>query len=47
MSGNIIDYTKSTQLKYLNLGLEQGRKINMASMFRVSDLELVVSVYNP
>ena len=31
----------------LNLGLEQGRKINMASMFRVSDLELVVSVYNP
>ena len=29
------------------LGLEQGRKINMVSMFRVSDLELVVSIYNP
>ena len=29
------------------VGLEQGRKINMVSMFRVFDLELVVSIYNP
>ena len=28
------------------VGLEQERKINMVSMFRVSDLELVVSIYN-
>ena len=31
----------------LEVGLEQGRKINMVSMFRVSDLELVVYIYNP
>ena len=29
------------------VGLEQAQKINMVSMFRVSDLELVVSIYNP